>query len=371
MTDDGSLLDSNLLPCGVIKVTKARDIVYCNQYASDLLTEPPPRIVGRPLKTCLSAASNIFVESYVYPLLLNDTVANEIQITLRTHDGQRAPVVTNIALQDDGSTLWTFMACDNRNTLYDELLDARDTLSKQASELTLLNAEIERKHDDLQVFCHSLTHDFTAPIRRAQQMIIYLVHDLEFKGISPTDKVSSLKNAGRGLAKLTSLVTGLLEFLSADADDYQTEAVDLNDIVSASLELCKEQDGRPINVTVDPLPTVAGSVAQLQVVFKNLIGNAIKYNEKTPELVVTCDTTGHDGYCIVALKDNGIGMSAEYIDQIFEPFKRLHGDSAYSGSGLGLSIVRKLVTKHGGDITVESAPGDGSTFFVKLPVGTV
>jgi signal transduction histidine kinase len=111
-----------------------------------------------------------------------------------------------------------------------------------------------------------------------------------------------------------------------------------------------------------------GNSTQLLIVFKNLIGNAIKYTERYPEIAITCTHPTKTRYIIIAIRDNGIGMPAENLNKIFEPFSGLHGASEYNSSGLELNIVKKLVSNHNGDITVKSTQGEGSTFYVELPL---
>jgi len=259
------------------------------------------------------------------------------------------------------------MACDNRNKLYDELLSTRDTLSEQARKLTALNEQIQREHQDLQVFSHSLSHDFSAPIRQANQAISLVIGDLGSKGFETTQEQNLLLEATKRLTTLTELIKGLLEFLTADASDQEHTSVDLNDVMAVAIDLQTVQGEQAVNVKMDALPSVLGNKSQLQLIFKNLIGNSVKYNENIPEIVITHTPSKADHCNTIAIKDNGIGMHQEHLNSIFEPFKRLHGQGKYQGSGLGLSIVQKLVHKHNGDITVKSTPGKGSVFTLTFP----
>jgi signal transduction histidine kinase len=111
-----------------------------------------------------------------------------------------------------------------------------------------------------------------------------------------------------------------------------------------------------------PLPVVHGNPVQLQRVLQNLISNAIKYQPpgRRPHIRVSAHEDA--GYWVFDVSDNGLGIEAQYLTQIFEPFRRLHGQDQIKGTGFGLSIVRKIVELHGGRVTVTSAPGEGSTF---------
>jgi len=122
------------------------------------------------------------------------------------------------------------------------------------------------------------------------------------------------------------------------------------------------------NVHRTSLPTEFGNKVQMQLLFKNLIENAIKYNQNIPDIVISHKNDPINNRCIIAIQDNGIGMTD--TDTIFTPFARLNSVDDYKGSGLGLSIVKKLVTLHNGEIRVESTPGKGSIFYVSLPLNS-
>lgn len=362
------MINIDKLPCGYIEISKNRQILQINRYACNMLDAQPGDLKGVQLESILSPASRVFVDSYAYPLLFDRSSAKELQLNLQSRNGQKFSVVVNIAMEDNDSTVWTFMGSENRDKLYEELLTTRDTLTEKAEELKALYHQIHSEHEDLQLFCHSLSHDFVAPIRRAKQFISMAAEDMRDKNLKVDDELVLLNNAERGMDTLMMLIRGLLEYLNADAKEQKNELVDLNEIVLRAFKLNEDQDERPITLTnIDVLPTVVGSPAQLQLIFKNLIGNAIKYTKKPPEIQVSCSRDAETGHYTVAVKDNGIGMSAEHHAKIFEPFCRLHAEREYDGSGLGLSIVKKLVSKHGGDISVNSELDKGSTFYLTFP----
>ena len=134
--------------------------------------------------------------------------------------------------------------------------------------------------------------------------------------------------------------------------------------VLSNLELLVRENN--VNVTSDDLPDIVVDRSQILQLFQNLISNAIKYRgEKTPEIHVGV----HDKYIEweFSVKDNGIGIDPKYSEQIFVIFQRLHGKGEYSGTGIGLSIAKRIVERHGGKIWVESKPGEGSEFKFTIP----
>ena len=361
-------METEFVLCGFVKIDKNRKVVEANRYALNLFScESVDAIVGLNIKELITFATHIFLDSYVYPMLLNEGKAEEIQLSLKPMTGVSVPIVANIQMSQDKMTYWTFMSCINRDQLNSELLTAKDTLQAQALNLRDLNVEIQERQSDLQAFCHSLSHDFTGPLRRIRQLIEVAVEDLQEGGIEATEEFKLLSVAQKNTETLTEMTQGLVEYLVADVPVSIDEEVNLEEIVSAVLTRREKQDPRLSQIHRPVLPTLVGSKAQIQVLFKNLIENAIKYNENDPEITISYVEDVLNGQVVISIKDNGIGMSDVYLETIFTPFTRLHSAHEYNGSGLGLSIVKKMVMNHGGDIRVESTPGSGSTFYVSLP----
>jgi len=170
-----------------------------------------------------------------------------------------------------------------------------------------------------------------------------------------------------------NLIDDLLLYSHVSQRPHEMEWVDLNEKVQRvldDLELDVQQKGAIISV--DKLPVVKGYRRQLQQLFQNLISNALKYSKKDvpPRIDISAtEVTEHEKpYHLIKVKDNGIGFEQEYADKIFQMFTRLHGKGEYSGTGVGLSIVKKVIENHNGYIRVESTPGKGSIFKVFLPI---
>lgn len=170
-----------------------------------------------------------------------------------------------------------------------------------------------------------------------------------------------------GADRMRAMVDDLLSFSRVEHADGEFEPVDcetLVDRVTDDLRVQIEESGA--EVVVDPLPTVTADPEQLEQLFGNLVSNAIKYNKADPPRVeISAEGTPDEWVFTVA--DNGIGIDPEYSDRVFEVFNRLHHDDEYSGTGIGLSLCQEIVENHGGDIRVDSEPGEGSTFSVSLP----
>ena len=130
--------------------------------------------------------------------------------------------------------------------------------------------------------------------------------------------------------------------------------------------LCQEVEG---SIECDALPDLEADRVQMRQLFQNLIANGLKYRSDRKPVVRIYDNSSPDGlFWKIHVEDNGIGFDECYLDKVFRPFQRLHGkDSPYQGTGMGLAICRKIVERHGGNITARSKPGEGATFIVELP----
>jgi len=178
-----------------------------------------------------------------------------------------------------------------------------------------------------------------------------------------------LKSAG---IRMQNLIDDLLMFSQIKRKEKKFQQVDLNRVVQQvleDLELMMRDVG--VQIWVAPLATIYADESQIRQLLQNLISNGLKYHteERSPILHIEGEYINQGKFFKVVVKDNGIGLKPEYYKQIFEPFQRLHGVGKYPGTGMGLSICRKIVERHHGTITVESELGKGSKFSFAVPVG--
>jgi light-regulated signal transduction histidine kinase (bacteriophytochrome) len=163
------------------------------------------------------------------------------------------------------------------------------------------------------------------------------------------------------------LILDLLEYSRVNSSQHEVDEVDLNSIMDDVLltynSTLEETDGQ---LTKVQLPVVKGSKIQIQQLFQNVVGNAIKYrSNKPPQINISYKDVG--SFYRFSISDNGIGIDPRFFHKIFIIFQRLHNREQYSGTGIGLAICKKIVDKHGGKIWLESEPGKGSTFYFTLP----
>ena len=254
-------------------------------------------------------------------------------------------------------------------------------LKRLQRELEMKVTELGRSNANLEEFANAASHDMKEPLRKIRTFADRLKHSLTPK--MDVTETSLFERIEVATERMQLLLDDLLEFSHVSERPLETEAVDLNEKVKkvlTDLELPIEE--KHAKVTMDPLPTIHGYRRQLQQLFQNLISNALKYSKKdvAPEisirsrLVKGCEagislpaTQADQLFHLIEVCDNGIGFEQQYAERIFDMFQRLHGKMEYSGTGIGLSIARKVVDNHHGYIWATGRPGEGATFHVLLP----
>ncbi|MEN6341853.1 MAG: ATP-binding protein [Methanospirillum sp.] len=239
-----------------------------------------------------------------------------------------------------------------------EWKEAEDTLKRYA-------AELERSNEELQRFAYVASHDLQEPLRS----IISFSQLLErrYKGKLDPDADDSIGFIVDGGNRMQALITDLLTVSRVTTTAAPIVETDAGEVVAGVVcDLADAIATATATITVGPMPPVMADAAQLEQVFANLIGNAIKYRRpRVPPRIAVFARAGP--MVEFAVRDNGIGIEAEYFDRIFEMFRRLHTHDEYEGTGIGLAVVKRIVDRHGGTVRVESVPGEGTTFFFTLP----
>ncbi|GMV91482.1 MAG: hypothetical protein AMXMBFR82_12600 [Candidatus Hydrogenedentota bacterium] len=233
-------------------------------------------------------------------------------------------------------------------------------LESHAQLLEQANEELRLRNQELDEFTYIASHDLQEPLRKLIAFSDVLQEDM--KAGDQKEVVRDLGIIASAAQRMQTLVKDLLALSRSGRQSMSWESVDLAECVALVLDTLEVRirDERAV-VEQDCLPTVMGDRTLLAQLYQNLIGNALKFHgDKSPVIRLTAEETP-DGW-LLGVSDNGIGIKKEYAEQIFAPFKRLHGRSEYEGTGIGLAICRKIVERHGGKIWVESAPGEGARF---------
>lgn len=237
---------------------------------------------------------------------------------------------------------------------------------RQAQKLREQNAELESLVNELNEFNYVASHDLQEPLRTMSTYCGLLKTDLGDN--LPKRAEEDVKAILDASLRMQRLITDLLEYSRYGHTELRPSHVDLSKVVrrvESDLKARLAETGGSIEK--GELPWVWGDDMQLGRVLQNLIANGLKFRRPGEKPLVRISATSNSEWVSVVVEDNGIGIESQYQQQIFQPFKRLHGVGKYEGSGIGLSVCRKIVDRHGGRIDVESTPGVGSRFIVKLP----
>jgi len=244
---------------------------------------------------------------------------------------------------------------------------------RSSAHIASLAVERKRYEENLQVYAKELenfssiaSHDLQEPLRK-----IIIFGDRLQSRIPQSDEKSKdyLERMQISALRMRSLVEDLLQYSKTGADEKLFEVTDLKEVVNKVLDDLEarmhETQGK---VNVRNLPVIEADPIQMHRLFLNLIGNALKFHRKGVPPVINLDTACEgDGRCVISVEDNGIGIDEKHADKIFKPFERLHGRSTYEGTGIGLTICNKIVSRHGGEIAVKRQSPDGVVFRIILP----
>jgi signal transduction histidine kinase len=284
-------------------------------------------------------------------------------------------------------------AAAGRERRYTETLERR--VAERTAELTAANRDLAHKNQENELFVYSVSHDLRSPLVNLQGFsneLSLAAEDLRALFLEPElpeavrqrglavvdgDIAESVRFIRSGVMRLSHIIDALLRLSRAGRVEYSWREVDVSAVVERVTESLKgTMEKHAATVTVHNLPPAWGDSAALEQVFANLIGNALNYLDpvRTGRIEVGCVSAPSEesanGFAVYYVRDNGLGIAAAYLPKVFQAFQRLHPE-AVEGEGMGLTIVRRVVERHQGNVRVESTAGEGSTFFLSLPTRPV
>ncbi|WP_052731042.1 ATP-binding protein [Spirosoma radiotolerans] len=268
---------------------------------------------------------------------------------------------------------------EQRYRLLAEQLEQR--VAERTGELALVNQDLTRSNENLQQFAYVASHDLQEPLRKIQSFSTLLADQLDPQlNTRAKDYLQRIQSAG---ARMSVLIRDLLSYSRIATRQQVFGSISLSVVVAEVLDtLSLVITEREAQVQLEELPLVNGDALQLGQLFQNLVSNALKFTpaSQTPFIRITYSQRPQNElpqgvnpsksasfYHQINVSDNGVGFDIKYLDRIFQVFQRLHSQSEYVGTGVGLAICQRVVENHGGAITAESAPGRGATFTVFLP----
>jgi light-regulated signal transduction histidine kinase (bacteriophytochrome) len=245
----------------------------------------------------------------------------------------------------------------------------REVAERRQAELALVQRtkELARSNAELEQFAYVASHDLQEPLRMVSSYV--QLFEKRYRGQVDEQADKYIYYAVEGARRMQALIGGLLEYSRMGRQDAELTQVSSQialDQALANLRAALEE--ADVTVSHDPMPDVIVDSAQLYQVFQNLIGNAIKFRRPgVPSRIHVAVDVEASPY-VFSVEDNGIGIAPQYADRVFVIFQRLHTRAEYPGTGIGLSICKKVIERHGGRIWVESRLGEGAAFRFTLPV---
>jgi light-regulated signal transduction histidine kinase (bacteriophytochrome) len=238
--------------------------------------------------------------------------------------------------------------------------------NSQLYEKTQRQAEdLKRSNKELEQFAYVASHDLQEPLRMIAGYTSLLAK--RYRGKLDQEANEFIDFAVDGAKRMQGLINDLLTYSRVGTRGKELAPTSSEDVLAktlAGLGMAVQESGAKI--THDPLPTVMADDTQLRQLFQNLMSNGIRYrNSKPPAIHISCRQDGE--HWLFSVKDNGIGIDPKFSEKIFVLFHRLHTREEFDGTGIGLAVCKKIVERHGGRIWVESALGEGSTFYFTLP----
>lgn len=355
---------------GALTLNKEGFILYCNSNFASMVQQPLSRVIGAAFSDFVASESKWYFNSMFQKSWIVDS-KGEVNLDV---DGKKIPVQLSLAELELEET-------DSVSIIITDLSEQKKTqqqLEQGNQQLGRMNRALELSNNDLQQFASVASHDLQEPLRKIQI----------FSKLLKDGKASSQEQASKYLDKIIesadrmkTLIIDVLNYSKLSANDNIYSLIDLNELLRELLEDFEMiiMEKRAV-IKAGPLPLIDGNRGQIRQVFQNIISNALKFSKLDKDPVISIrgkriknksfDSEEQlDGpYCLLSIRDNGIGFDEKYVSNIFTLFERLHSKNTYEGTGIGLAITNRIIEKHHGLVTAKSDPGMGAEFLIILPV---
>jgi PAS domain S-box-containing protein len=344
-------------PDAMVVANQAGEIVLLNLQAENQFGYHRDELLGRPV-------TNIIPEGFPERLVADgrrsaaDALAQQvgigIELTARRKDGSEFPIELTLSPLDTAEGILVTAAI-------------RDITNRKIAQAHLLQKmeELNRSNEELGRFASIASHDLQEPLRMVASYATLLGR--RYKGQLDAEADEFIGFAVDAAGRMQRLIQDLLTYSRVGSASRElSETSSEHALQQALLNLGSSIEESGAVVTHDPLPTVVADEVQLIQLFQNLVGNGIKYRRPgVVEIHIAAERNGGRKWKF-SVQDNGLGIEPQYFERIFGMFQRLHKRTEYEGTGIGLAVCKRIVERHGGNISVESQPGQGSTFRFEL-----
>ena len=351
---------------GILITDKDNDILSVNRAFTEITGYPPEEAIGRnPRMLSLGWQSDTFYDAMWASI--GETGRWQGEVWDRRKDGRPYCELLSIAaIRDDQGKITQHCAIFSDIT----------RLKMTEAELMALNAELEARvaqrtaaldhaNKELETFSYSVSHDLRAPLRNISGFSTIVLKTNEDK--LDAASVDYLKRINAASERMGLLIADLLELSRVSRQELKKRDFDLSALAGEVVNsLVQTHPGREVRVTVEPEMKAHGDPGLVRIVLDNLLGNAWKFTSRATEPGIEVGLEERDGETVYCIRDNGAGFDMKYAGKLFAAFQRLHTPAEFEGTGIGLSIVQRIVVRHGGRIWGEAEVGKGATFYFTL-----
>ena len=361
-------------PDAMVVVNQGGQIVLLNVQAEKQFGYSRNELIGQQVKTIIPHG---FAERLIADATrsrveaLAQQIGMGIELSGLRKDGSEFPIEIMLSPLENVDGILVTAAIRNislRKKSEQDNAELERRVEERTQELAVANQVLEQSNLELEQFAYIASHDLQSPLRSIAGFVQLL--KLEYEGKFDEQADDWIRRTVLAVGRMQTLIRDLLSYSRVEAHSGILTTIPFREIVSDALALLEssihDSGGQ---VTWDPLPDIVGDHSQLVQLIQNLISNGLTYRSTKPPHIHISAERGEKAWTF-SVHDNGIGIDPKYREQIFEIYKRLHDQTDYPGTGIGLAVCRRVVNRHGGKIWVESEPGHGSTFRFTIPEGT-
>ncbi|MBM3887860.1 MAG: PAS domain S-box protein, partial [Verrucomicrobia bacterium] len=347
---------------GIFGVDREMRCTFINRAGAETLGYLADEVIGRNMHDLIHHTR---ADGRPYP-------AEECPVSGVLRSAQNCRVDNEVFWRRDGTSFPVELSAnpitDAAGAVAGAVVAFTDITQRREAERQLKEASLalERSNKELEQFAYVASHDLQEPLRMVASYVQLLARRYQNKLDADADEF--IGYAVEGARRMQALISDLLAYSRVGTQAKPFAPTPCETILQRALDnlqVAITESGATI--THDPLPIVTGDTTQLTQLFQNLLGNALKFRRAGEAPRVHVGVERRDTECLLSVRDNGIGIDMQFAERIFQIFQRLRARDEYPGTGIGLAVCKKIVERHGGRIWVESAPGEGSTFFFTLP----
>ncbi|MCC6473522.1 MAG: PAS domain S-box protein [Burkholderiales bacterium] len=366
-----SLFERGPLPCALSSVRSGGFLAVNDSWLA-LFGHAREQTLGRAASE-LSLWADPGQNEGLSRLLRERPTVRNFEARLRRADGGVLDTLLSVEIMAlEGEPVWLWMVTDITARKRYELAVSR--LNRELeNRVARRTAELSQANRELEAFSYTIAHDLRAPLRAIDGYSRLLARDcgsqadLQEGAAHGTDRGRRhLERIHVNVMHMAEMIEHLLAFAHVGRGAMKHSRVDLQRIMGELAQECQPEGAR-VDIRVGSLPEVSGDASLLRQVFQNLLANAVKFSSRADSPLVEVSGWEEDGWVVCQVRDNGVGFDMDYAGKLFGVFQRLHRADEFQGTGVGLAIVHRIVTRHGGAVRAHGEPGRGATFTVKLP----